>query len=93
MLDNIAQGERVVVLREDEELTPAQAAKMMKVTRQFIDRLLNDGVLAFHRLPNSTHRRIKVSDVLALAAERERRKVGHAALRDALADMGLLDDA
>ncbi|MDR1265863.1 MAG: helix-turn-helix domain-containing protein [Propionibacteriaceae bacterium] len=93
MLDNITQGERVTVLRQDQELTPSQAAAMMGVTRQFVDRLMADGVLAFQRLPGSKHRRVKAADVLALAAERERRQAGHAALRDAFADAGLLDNA
>ncbi|MDR1265354.1 MAG: helix-turn-helix domain-containing protein [Propionibacteriaceae bacterium] len=93
MLDNVARGERVVVLRADQELTPAQAAELIGVTRQFVDRLLADGVLAFNRLPGSKHRRIKLSDVLALIAHRERERAGHAAVRDAFADMGLLDNA
>jgi excisionase family DNA binding protein len=93
MLDDIAQGGRVVVLRASEEVTPARAAQILGVTRQFVDRLLSNGALAFHRLPGSTHRRIKVGDVLALAAEREQRRAGHAALRDAFADTDLLDKA
>ena len=93
MLDNVAQGERVTVLLEDQEVTPAQAAAMIGVTRQFVDRLLADGVLAFDRLPGSKHRRIKASDVVALTELRERERAGHAAIRDAFADMGLLDNA
>ena len=93
MLDNIVQGERVVVMRQDEVLTPTQAAAMIGVTRQYLDRLMKDGVLTFHRLPNSKHRRVKVADVLALGAERERRRSGHVALLDALADADLLNDA
>jgi excisionase family DNA binding protein len=65
----------------------------MGVTRQFVDRLIADEVLECHRLPGSKHRRIKISDVLALAAERERLKAGHAAITAAFEDMGLLDNA
>jgi excisionase family DNA binding protein len=93
MLDNIIQGERVVVIRDDEAVTPTQAAEMLGVTRQYVDRLMNDGVLPFLRRPGSTHRRVKVADVLALGNDRERRRAGHVALLDALADAGLLDDA
>ena len=93
MLADVAAGERVVVLREDQEVTPAQAAQLLGVTRQYVDRLCADDVLAFGRLPGSRHRRIRVSDVLALAAERERRQAGHAAVRDAMSDAGLLDNA
>ena len=93
MLDNVAQGERVVVLREADEVTPGQAAQLLGVTRQFVDRLLADGVLEFHRLPDSPHRRIRLSDVLEVAAERERRRAGHAAITAAFEDMGLTENA
>jgi excisionase family DNA binding protein len=93
MLDDIAQGERLIVLHEDEDLTPGQAARIIGVTRQYVDRLLSSGVLAYRRIPGSKHRRIRVGDVVALAAERQRRKAGHTALLDALTDAGLLDNA
>jgi excisionase family DNA binding protein len=93
MLTDLAQGERVMVLRAEADLTPARAAEVIGVTRQFVDRLLANGVLAFHRLPGSRHRRIKASDVLTLVAERDRERTGHAAILDALADAGILDGA
>lgn len=84
MLDDVAHGERVVVLRTQEEVTPAQAADILGVSRQFVDRLCEDGVLAFRRLPGSRHRRIRVQDVVDVAAEREQRRAGGEALRAAL---------
>lgn len=75
MLNAVADGARVVVLRADDEVTPTEAAKLMGVTRQFVDRLCKDGVLAFRRLPGSRHRRIRVEDVLEVASEREQRRV------------------
>lgn len=84
MLDDVARGERVVVLRTEDEITPAEAAKLMGVTRQFVDRLCEDGVLVFRRLPGSRHRRIRVQDVLNVAAEREQRRTGSDAIRAAL---------
>jgi hypothetical protein len=92
MLDDIAQGECIVVLRADEDATLAQAARMLEVTHSFVERLLANGVLPFSQQPNSTQRYVKVSDVLALAAERKRRQYGHAVIRDAFADAGLLDN-
>lgn len=74
MLNAVADGARVVVLRADDEVTPTEAAKLMGVTRQFVDRLCKDGVLAFRRLPGSRHRRIRVEDVLEVASEREQRR-------------------
>ena len=84
MLLDIAEGARVVVLRAEDEMTPAEAADALGVTRQFVDRLCEDGVLPFRRLPNSRHRRIRVQDVLDLASEREDRRAGAAAIRTAL---------
>lgn len=86
MLDAVAHGARVVVLRADDEVTPTEAAKLMGVTRQFVDRLCEDGVLAFRRLPNSRHRRIRVEDVLEVASEREQRQAGGDAIRAALGE-------
>lgn len=91
LLDDVAGGERVVVLRAEQEVTPAQAAEMLGVSRQFVDRLCEDEVLPFRRLPGSRHRRIRVQDVIAVAAERERRRTGHDAFRAAVEDAGLLD--
>lgn len=84
MLDEVAHGVRVVVLRADEEVTPAGAADLLGVTRQFVDRLCEDGVLPFRRLPGSRHRRIRVQDVVDVAAEREQRRAGGDAIRAAM---------
>lgn len=92
LLADVADGERIVVLRTEEEVSPAQAAAMLGVTRQYVDRLCEDGVLAFRRLPGSRHRRIRVQDVIEVADERERRRAGGEALRAALDDAGLLDE-
>ena len=89
MLDDVAHGASVVVLRTDDEVTPAKAAEMIGVTRQYVDRLCEDGALAFRRLPGSRHRRIRVQDVLDVVGEREARRTGGDALRAAIADVGL----
>lgn len=74
----------MIILRPDREVTPAGAADLLGVSRQFVDRLLTDGRLAFRRLPGSSHRRITVGDVVELVGERERRRAGAAAIRAAL---------
>lgn len=93
LLDDVADGERIVVLRTEHEVTPAQAAAMLGVTRQYVDRLCEDGVLAFRRLPGSRHRRIRVNDVIEIADERDRRRAGGEALRQVLDDADLLDES
>jgi len=87
MLDDVASGTKIIVLRSDDEVTPAQAARMLGVSRQFVDRLCEDEVLAFRRLPGSRHRRVRVQDVLDVGAERERRRAGGDALRAAIGDL------
>jgi excisionase family DNA binding protein len=82
----VARGEHLIVLRPEQEVTPAGAADLLGVTRQFVDRLLAEGVLPFRRLPDSKHRRVKVRDVAALAEERDRRRQGAAAIRSALGE-------
>lgn len=84
VFEDVAKGEQLIVLRPDREVTPAGAADLLGVTRQFVDRLLADGTLACRRLPGSKHRRIKVGDILALAAERDRRQRGANAIRSTL---------
>jgi excisionase family DNA binding protein len=84
VFEDVAEGKQVVILRPDREVTPAGAAELLGVTRQFVDRLLVDGVLAFRRLPGSKHRRIRLEDVVALVEERGRRRRGADAIRSAL---------
>lgn len=84
VFEGVAKGEQLIFLRTDREVTPAGAADLLGVTRQFVDRLLGDGVLVFRRLPGSKHRRIRVGDVLALAEERDRRRRGGEAIRSVL---------
>ncbi|WP_460944619.1 excisionase family DNA-binding protein [Okibacterium endophyticum] len=51
-------------------MPPTQAAELLGVTRQFVDRLCEDGVLAFRRLPGSRHRRIRVQTSCHLGLDR-----------------------
>ena len=77
-------GERVLITRASHDVTPADAARILGVTRQFVDRLCAEGVLLFHRLPDSRHRRISVDDVVRVAGERDQRRSGRAAIKAAL---------
>jgi excisionase family DNA binding protein len=92
MLDHVAAGEVVVMLRAEDEVTPAEAARILGVTRQYVDRLCEDEVLPFRRLPGSSHRRLRVADVLAASDERRRLRAGHEALLAAMVDAGLAND-
>lgn len=86
MLNDVAHGARVVVLRAEDEVSPSRAAEVLGVTRQFVDRLCEDGVLPFRRLPGSRHRRIRVQDVIEVATEREQRRSGAEAIRSVIGE-------
>ena len=86
LLGELAAGESFLVLKADEELTPARAAEVLGVTRQYVDRLLEDGVLACRRLPGSSHRRLKAADVVALRDRQERMRTGRRAIAGLLGE-------
>lgn len=89
--EEIAAGHNVTMLRSDEVLTPNEAAEVLGVSRQYLSRLLDDGVIASETLPSSTHRRLLLTDILAFQAERERRQAGVEAFRRAVEDADLAD--
>jgi excisionase family DNA binding protein len=66
----MADGQAVTVLPSDAELTPAEAAELIGVSRPYVVRLLDNGTMPSERLPGSTHRRIRLADVLAYQANR-----------------------
>jgi excisionase family DNA binding protein len=88
VLEEVANGASILILRPTLEITPAEAARVLGVTRQFVDRLCAEGVLPFRRLPGSRHRKILVADVVAVATERDRRRTGAAAIRSVLDESG-----
>lgn len=73
----IRQGVDVVVLRADDELTPTQAAEILKMSRPHLYKILDAGVLPSHRIGRD--RRIRTSDVVEFLERREiaRSKLAH----------------
>ena len=89
LMNEIAHGREVVVLRADAELTPAEAAKHLGFSRQYLTRLLDDGVIPSRHLPQSSHRRIRVEDIAEFQERRDRRRSGVNAIVAALDDAGV----
>ena len=74
LVRDIAAGRHPVYVTTEDEVSPAQAARLLGVSRQYVDRLLADGRLPYTRKPNSTHRTITVAKIEALVNERSRRR-------------------
>ena len=74
LVRDIAAGRHPVYVTTEDEVSPAEAARLLGVSRQYVDRLLADGRLPYTRKPDSTHRTITVANVEALVNERSRRR-------------------
>lgn len=72
-VSELANGGEVVLLRGDEEISPAEAGGLLGISRQFVDRLIDSGKLTARRLPGSRHRRLRVADVVAFGQSRDER--------------------
>ena len=64
-----ARGADIGLVAEDAELTPNQAAEILKMSRPHLLSFMDRGDLAFHRV--GSHRRIKMADLREFMAARE----------------------
>lgn len=64
-----SEGMALNVLAEDTELTPNQAATLLKMSRPHLLTFMDRGDLPFHRV--GTHRRIKTKDLVDFMFARE----------------------
>ena len=74
LVRDIAAGRHPVYVTTEDEVSPAQAARLLGVSRQYVDRLIADGRLPHTRKPDSTHRTISVANIEAPVNERTRRR-------------------
>lgn len=80
--NNLAAGHAVMAIPAEITLTPAEAAELLGLSRPFVARLLDRGDIPSELLPESRHRRVKLEDVLAFQARRERRAEGRRRIAD-----------
>ena len=71
MLQAMAEGQAVSVLRHPKYLTTFEAAGLLGVSRPHLIKLLDAGKIPYHRA--GTHRRIHLSDLLRFKAEVDER--------------------
>ncbi len=87
--ESLDDGDAIAVVREATEVSPAQAAKLLGVSRQYVDRLVADGVLPARRLPKSSYRKIPTRAVLAYKTTSDRKRAGIRAIVDEATAAGL----
>ena len=75
LLDAAARGESVCLVSTENHLSPKEAGEILDVSRQYMTRLLDEGVIASTR--TGTHRRVALADVLVYKEKRsQERKQG-----------------
>jgi len=85
----LANGHAVTVLASETQLTPAEAAELLGLSRPFVVRLLDAGDLPSTHLPGSRHRVVRLADVLAFQERRDRRREGRRQIAEAIDEAGL----
>lgn len=83
-LGHLLQGERVVVLAEDQELSPNDAADILGISRPLVVHRMDVGDLPFRYV--GKHRRTKLKDVLALKLRIDAQRAAMEALAEDVED-------
>jgi excisionase family DNA binding protein len=90
VVEVLARGDSVTVVPVGQEVTTQQAADLLNVSRQYLVRLLEEDQLPFKK--TGKHRRLKVEDVLAFKAKRDKdRRAGLRSLTQMTEQMGGYD--
>lgn len=102
VVEAMARGVDVTYLESDTELTPNQAADLLKVSRPYLLKIMDRGLLAYRKV--GTNRRIAMADLIDYVDRHERanahvnellgtREHRLAAIKDAAAPLSNEDEA
>jgi excisionase family DNA binding protein len=72
LLSEVASGNMVTLVPTGADLTTAQAARVLNVSRPFLTKLLKRGDIRCFKV--GSHRRIKFDDLMAYKAKRDRKQ-------------------
>lgn len=72
--DSLDAGDSVAIVSHRAEVSPAQAAKLLGVSRQYVDRLIDADVLPCRGVANSAYRRIPVRAVIDHRTTRDQKR-------------------
>lgn len=87
IVEVMARGDSVMVVPVGKELTTQQAADLLNVSRQYLVRLLDEGVLPHTK--TGKHRRLKIEEVLAYKERRSaKRRAGLRKLSELTQEFG-----
>ena len=87
---DLAAGRTIAYTASPEAgVSPADAATLLGVSRQFVDHLIADGKLTHRYKPGSKHRIISITEINNLKAKREHGRNGVRRVIDAFFDGGV----
>lgn len=72
LVEVLARGDAVTIVPVGREVTTQQAADILNMSRQYLVRLLDGGRIPHRK--TGKHRRLRIEDVLAFKAERDRER-------------------
>ena len=72
LIAGLCEGQSIAIVQNDAQVTTAEAARTLGVSRQFLIKLLGRDDLPHHMV--GTHRRVYVRDLLAYKAHRDNRR-------------------
>jgi excisionase family DNA binding protein len=68
-----ADGKKIVLVEEDEEVSPEKAAEVLHVSRPFLVKKLDAGEIPFHWV--GSHRRLLMSDLIEYKRQRRQQSL------------------